>query len=80
MGRSAMTILQDKVRVAYVDGSWSITIRDADGERVDISDEVTALTITGSAGRPPRVTLMVHSPELLIEAPEATITEAPSAG
>ena len=75
-----MTSLQDKVRVAYVDGSWSITIRDADGERVDISDKVTALVVTASGGRPPMVTLTVHSPELVIEALEATIIETPGTG
>ena len=80
MGGDPVTPLQGKVRVTYVDGSWSVTVRDTEGKRVDISDEVTALAVIASGDRPPRVTLMVHSPELVIEAPEATITEAPSVG
>ena len=69
-----------KVRVAYDGGSWSITVRGAEGERVDISDEVTALVITGSGGRPPMVTLKVHSPELLIEAADAAVVETNDRG
>ena len=48
--------------------------------RVDISDEVTALVITGSGGRPPMVTLTVHSPELVIEAAEAAVVETNDRG